>query len=84
MAFDITNQVDVFKFALPLYDYLNRSGHVEEAQTLDQLVDSCFSDNAQALEAHRLAYRQIKNTVHDLPPQYQHALDAALDVLTEK
>lgn len=84
MAFDIRNQDDVYKFALPLYDFLNKNGHFEEARVLDDLVDACFPNDGQALEAHRRAYRQIKDTVHDLPPQYQLGLDTALEVLTEK
>lgn len=84
MTFDIRNKVDVLKFALPLYDYLSQNGHIEEAKALAHLVNSCFPNDAQALEAHYKAYKQIADTVHDLPPQYQLALDTALGVLTEK
>jgi len=31
MSFTIRTQIDVFKFALPLYDYLSQHGHTEEA-----------------------------------------------------
>lgn len=84
MSFTIKNQVDVFKFALPLYDYLSQHGHVEEAKALEQIVDACFPNDALTLEAHRKAYRQIKDAVHDLPPQYQLALDASLGVLPKQ
>lgn len=84
MSFVIKNQVDVFKFALPLYDYLSQNGYTKEAKVLEDLVDVCFPNDARALESHCKAYRQIRDSVHDLPPQYQFALDAALGVLTEK
>ncbi len=84
MAFNITNHDHVYKFALPLHDYLSQNGHLEEARALGHLVDSCFPNDGEALEAHRKAYREIKETVHDLPPQYQQALEAALDVLDTK
>lgn len=84
MTFDITNQADVFKFAVPLYDYLSQNGHAGEAQVLDQIVDSCFATDDQAVEAHLKAYRKIRETVKDLPAQYQQALDDALAVLSQE
>lgn len=84
MSFAIKNQVDVFKFALPLYDYLSQNGYTEDAKVLEDLVNACFPTDARALESHRKAYRQIRDSVHDLPPQYQSALDAALGVLAEE
>ena len=84
MSFAINNQTDVLKFALPLNDYLILNGHDEAAKALDHLVDACFPDDAQALEAHRKAYRQIRDTVPDLPSKYQVALDDALQLLSKE
>jgi len=83
MSFTVRTPGDVFKFALPLYDYLNQNGHAEEANALAKVVDSCYPQDAQALEAHRRAFKQIQETVHDLPSQYQLALDDALGILSE-
>lgn len=83
MSFTIRNQTDVYKFALPLYDYLNQHGHAQEAKVLDSVVDGCFSNNGHALEAHRRAFSQIRAEVGDLPDHYRQALDEALDVLQE-
>ncbi len=84
MSFTIERQEDVYKFALPLYDYLNRHGHAQEAKALDAVVDGCFSNNGHALEAHRQAFGRIRETVPDLPDEYQLALDAAMAVLSEE
>lgn len=84
MSFNIRTKVDVFKFAVPLYDYLSQNGHGEAARTLDHLVDACFPTDDKAFEAHRKAYQQIRDNVHDLPPQYQQALDAALGELPDE
>lgn len=81
MSFVIKTQSDVIKFALPLYDYLSQHGHANEAEDLIELVDSCYPQNAQALEAHRRAFKQIRETVQDLPLDYLHALDDALLIL---
>ena len=81
MSFIIKTQSDVIKFALPLYDYLSQHGHTDEAEDLIELVDSCYPQNAQALEAHRRAFKQIRETVQDLPLEYIHALDEALLIL---
>lgn|GEM_PF-1808814 len=83
MSFIINNQKDIIKFALPLYDYLSQHGHADEAEDLINLVDSCYSQDAQALEAHRMAFKQIRETVHDLPLDYLHALDDALHILSK-
>jgi hypothetical protein len=84
MSFTIRSQEDVYKFALPLYDYLTQHGHAPEAKALDEVVDGCFSNNGHALEAHRNAFSQIRETVDDLPDHYQLALNAALGVLTDE
>jgi len=83
MPFMIRTQSDVLKFALPLYDYLNQHGYAEEAKAMVNLVDSCYPQDAQALEAHRRAFKEIKETVHDLPSHYHLALDDALRILSE-
>jgi len=83
MSFTIRTQGDVLKFALPLYDYLSQNGHVEEANALVKVVDSCYPQDAQALDAHRRAFKQIRETVHDLPSRYLLALDDALGMLSE-
>ncbi len=83
MSFTVRTQGDVLKFALPLYDYLSQNGHAEEANALVKVVDSCYPEDAQALAAHRRAYKQIRETVHDLPSQYLLALDDALGILSE-
>ena len=83
MSFTIKTQSDVFKFALPLYDYLSQHGHVEEVDALVKLVDSCYPQDAKALDAHRRAFKQIRETVQDLPSQYLLALDDALGILSE-
>ena len=83
MSFTIKTTNDVFKFALPLYDYLSQHGHSKEAEALVSLVDSCYPQDAQALDAHRKAFKQIRELVKDLPPQYLLALDDALKVLSE-
>ena len=83
MSFTIKTQSDVFKFALPLYDYLSQHGHAEQAGALVILVDSCYPQDAQAIDAHRKAFAQIRETVHDLPSQYLLALEDALRVLSK-
>ncbi|OLN32614.1 adenylate cyclase [Desulfosporosinus metallidurans] len=83
MSFTIRTQGDVLKFALPLYDYLSQNGHVEEANALVKVVDSCYPQDAQALDAHRRAFKKIRETVHDLPSRYLLALDDALGMLSE-
>ena len=83
MSFTIKTQSDVFKFALSLYDYLSHHGNADEAEDLINLVDSCYPQAAQTLEAHRRAFKQIRETVHDLPLDYLHALDDALHILSE-
>ena len=82
MSFTIKTQSDVFKFALPLYDYLRQHGHAVEAEELAKLVDSCYPQDAQALETHRRAFKQIRESVQDLPVDYTRALDDALQILS--
>ncbi len=82
MSFIVRTSGDVLKFALPLYDYLSQNGHVEEADALAKVVDSCYPQDTQALDAHRRAYKQIRETVHDLPSHYLLALDNALAILS--
>lgn len=83
MSFTVRTAGDVYKFALPLYDYLSQNGHAEEADALVNLVDSCYPQSAQALDAHRRAFKQILETVHDLPSQYLFALNDALEILSK-
>lgn len=83
MSFTIKNQSDVFKFALPLHDYLAQHGYDQEAEGLAELADSCYPDDEEALDAHRSAFRQIRGKVADLPPQYLLALDDALEILSD-
>ncbi|MEN3004940.1 adenylate cyclase [Dehalobacterium formicoaceticum] len=82
MSFTIQSKTDVFKFALPLVDYLNQHGYEEEAKDLGNLVDSCFPEDEQALEAHRKAFRLIQEKVVDLPPAYRKALEDALEIIS--
>jgi hypothetical protein len=82
MAFIIKNSEDVMKFALPLYDYLYQNGHLEEAKYLNEFADACFTGEAQALEAYRKAYSEVRKKVLDLPPEYKSALDASLRILS--
>ncbi|MCO5386511.1 adenylate cyclase [Desulfosporosinus sp.] len=83
MSFMIRTQSDVLKFALPLYDYLSQHGYAEEAKAMAKLVDSCYPQDAQALDAHRRAFKEIRETVHDLPSNYHLALDDALRILSQ-
>ena len=83
MSFTVRTSGDVLKFALTLYDYLSQNGHVEEADALVKVVDSCYPQDTQALDAHRRAYKQIRETVHDLPSRYLLALDDALAILSK-
>jgi hypothetical protein len=82
MSFEIKTLNDVFKFTLPLYDYLSQNGHSQDAETLATLVDSCYPQNAQTIEAHRKAFSQIRESAKDLPSQYLFALDDALTILS--
>ncbi|SDI17173.1 adenylate cyclase [Desulfosporosinus hippei] len=81
MSFLIRTKGDVLKFALPLYDYLSQHGHAAEANAMANLVDSCYPQDTQAFDAYQRAFQQIRETVHDLPPQYLLALDDALRIL---
>lgn len=83
MPFTIRTADDVYKFALPLYDYLSQNGHAGAADALAELVDSCYPQSAQALAAHRRAFAQIRETVPDLPAQYLFALNEALEILSK-
>lgn len=83
MSFEITTKTDVFKFALHLYDYLYQHGHAKEAENLAALVDSCYPEDNQTIQAHIKALKAIKESVKDLPSHYQIALDNALDILRE-
>jgi hypothetical protein len=82
MAFAIKTERDVIKFALTLYDYLSQHGNTNEAEDLANLVDSCYPQNALSLEAHRKAFKQIRETIPDLPSDYIQALDDALLILS--
>jgi hypothetical protein len=82
MAFILKSSEDVMKFALPLYDYLYQNGYLEEAKSLNKYADGCFTEEAQALEAYRKAYSEVRENVRDLPPEYKSALDAALRILS--
>ena len=83
MSFAIRTENDVIKFAIPLYDYLRLHGHTDVAEDLIKLVDSCYPQDVQALEAHRRSFKQIRETVHDLPLEYLQAIDDALRILSE-
>lgn len=83
MSFTIKTKSDVFKFAVPLFDYLSQHGHADEAEDLVKLVDSCYPQEALTLEAHRRAYKHIRETIHDLPLDYLNALDDALRILLD-
>ncbi|AET69719.1 hypothetical protein Desor_4288 [Desulfosporosinus orientis DSM 765] len=83
MSFTLRTAADVYKFALPLYDYLSQNGHAKEADALVKVVDSCYPQSAQALDAHRRAFNQIRETVPDLPAQYLIALNEALEILSK-
>jgi len=50
-------------------------------QDAQEGVDSCYPQSTQALNAHRGAFKQIRETVHDLLSQYLLALDDALEIL---
>lgn len=81
MNFNIKDKTDAFKFALSLYDYLNKNGYPEEAKILGHLVDDCFPSDDEALKAHRKAFKEIKESVADLPKKYQAAIEDSLEVL---
>ena len=83
MTITIKTQSDVAKFALSLYDYLRQHGYIKEAEDLANLVDSCYPRNAQAFEAHRKAFKKIRETVSELPNDFIHALDESLLILSD-
>lgn len=81
MTFKINNKTDAFKFALSLYDYLNKNGYPEEAKVLGILVDDCFPSDQEALKAHRKAFKEIMENIPELPKRYQIALEDSLKAL---
>ncbi|WP_088227624.1 adenylate cyclase [Desulfosporosinus sp. FKB] len=82
MALSIRSQSDIFKLALLLYDYLSQNGYTSEAKYLNQLADSCYPQNAQSLEAHLIAFKEIGATIPDLPLAYLRALDEAIMLIS--
>ncbi|KLU67665.1 MULTISPECIES: hypothetical protein [Desulfosporosinus] len=82
MSFTIKTQSDVFKLALLLYDYLSQNGYPAEAKYLNQLADSCYPQNAQSLEAHLIAFKEIRAAISDLPLAYLRALDEAIMLIS--
>ncbi len=83
MDFNIESTSDIYKFALPLYDYLNQSGQAELAQSLGDKADGCYSSAYEALAAHRKAFTEVRLNAPDLPQEYAKALDTALDILDD-
>jgi Cdc6-like AAA superfamily ATPase len=81
MNYQIKNLEDVYKFSLPLYDYLNKSGHKEMAKVFEELVDDCFDNESRSLAAHKKAYKKVLDEVEGLPAEMLTALEEALDLM---
>lgn len=81
MNYPIKNLEDVYKFSLPLYDYLNKTGHKEMAKIFEELVDDCFDNESRSLAAHKKAYKKILEEVDGLPTEMVTALEEALDLM---
>lgn len=83
MEFNIATPEDAYKFSVVLFDYLNYHGQSELAQPLSEVADNCFASTADALEAHQKAFQQVKNNNPQLPDEYRHALESALQAVSE-
>ncbi len=83
MTFEIITISDVLKFALPLFDYLDKNGYTQEAEILASLVDSCYPQDNLVAAAHHRAYRMIRDDLLDLPLSYKKALDDSLKILSK-
>lgn len=81
MSFQIKNMEDVYKFSLPLYDYLKKTGHKETARIFEELVDDCFDSESRSLAAHKKAYKKVLQEVDDLPQEMKTALEDALELM---
>jgi len=81
MNYPIKNLEDVYKFSLPLYDYLNKAGHKEMAKIFEELVDDCFDNESRSLAAHKKAYKKVLEEVDGLPTEMVTALEEALDLM---
>ncbi|MDD2562428.1 MAG: adenylate cyclase [Eubacteriales bacterium] len=81
MNYPIKNLEDVYKFSLPLYDYLNKTGHKEMAKIFEELVDDCFDNESRSLAAHKKAYKKVLEEVDGLPTEMVTALEEALDLM---
>lgn len=81
MNYPIKNLEDVYKFSLPLYDYLNKTGHKEMAKIFEELVDDCFDNESRSLAAHKKAYKKVLEEVDGLPKEMVTALEEALDLM---
>ena len=81
MSFEITTMEDVYKFTLPLYDFLKKNGDTEIAAMFEELVDACFEKETDSIIAHRKAFKKVLEEVFDLPPAYQKALKESLELL---
>lgn len=81
MNYPIKNLEDIYKFSLPLYDYLNKTGHKEMAKIFEELVDDCFDNESRSLAAHKKAYKKVLEEVDGLPTEMVTALEEALDLM---
>ncbi len=81
MAIQIKNMEDVYKFSLPLYDYLNKTGNKEMAGVFEELVDACFDTESRSIAAHKKAYKKVLDEVEDLPEEMRTALKDSLELL---
>ncbi len=81
MSYQIKNMEDVYKFSLPLYDYLKETGNKQMSDLFEDLVNDCFDTEKRSLEAHKKAYKKVLDDVNDLPPDIRVALEDSLELM---
>lgn len=81
MLYQIKTLEDVYKFSLPLYDYLKKNGYKELAEVFHGLVDDCFGDESNSIAAHKKAYKKVLEEVKDLPNEIVKALEDSIELL---
>lgn len=81
MDYQINTMEDVYKFSLPLYDYLAKNGYKDFAEVFRNLVDDCFATETSAIVAHKMAYKKVLEEVKDLPKGMVTALEDALELM---
>lgn len=81
MNYPINTLEDVYKFSLPLYDYLKKSGYEDFAEVFHDLVDDCFATESSSIAAHKKAYKRVLEEVKDLPKEMENALKDSLELM---